>query len=324
MEMNLKRIFSLVPLIYHQQGIELSLLQKMAGFSKEKEVRQALDRLMMFGMPPFSPSDFISIHIDENQYVYLDFPLGLERPLALSGAEWTLIQKIIREELEFITKESAASERLKEILSRFSDVSVSFENDEQVVLQRNIIQEALQESLQIEFLYRSLSSKEAEIRRVSPWLLFENKGMSYLVAYCSTRAAPRCFLLERMQNIELLDIKQENLPSQDLSIYLQNSPFFQKKPKGFTVKLAFAPDLLANLRLLFSLENVRPWTGKQKKAIGKPSCSSWLQAVCKIQDSIWLRSILRGLGAEIILLEPAHLRETCKNELEEITLPQGF
>ncbi len=311
---NIQRIFSLVPLIYNNQGIEFSSLQKMASFTTELELERALEQLTMFGIPPFSPSDFVSLYVDEKKCVYLDFPLGLERPLSLSAAEWTIIQKLIREHLKFIPKNSPASENMKGLIERFTHVAVFFDNSSETSLQRSLIQEALQDSLKIEFLYRSLSSSEAEIRTVDPWLLFENKGMSYLIAYCNTRGATRCFLLERMQNIELLDVKQDNDPSQDLTIYLNELSLFQKGVKGFTIRLAFIADLLANLRLLFPLGKVT--SCKKRKG--------WLQASCKVQDSIWIRSVLRGFGADVILLEPAHLRERYKNELKEIVVPKLF
>ena len=335
---NLGRIFSLVPLIYNKQGIELHKLQELAGFSGTEELLRSLERLMMFGAPPFSPSDFISVHVDDRERVWLDFPLGLERPLALSSAEWAAIQKLIRKELEFLTQEDPISESLRELLARIGDVPIAFETDEQFLSQRNIIREALADKLQLEFLYRTLSSKEAELRRVDPWLLFKSNGISYLIAYCHTRAAARCFLLERMQALEILEWKQEKQLPEDINIYLENSPLFPKEPKGFSIKIAFAPELLAHLRLLFHLQNIEPFFDL-KKAKGKKTSKSkdfssrakaktlekqYLTASCKIQDSIWLRSVLRSLGTEIILIEPAHLRESYLKELETLPIPETF
>ena len=336
----LQRIFSLVPLVYSKQGIELHKLQELAGFESPEELLHSLGRLMMFGAPPFSPSDFISVHVDDRERVWLDFPLGLERPLALSSAEWTAIQKLIRKELEFVAQEDPISESLRELLARLGDVPIAFETDEQFLSQRNIIREALADKLQLEFLYRTLSSKEPELRRVDPWLLFKNNGLSYLIAYCHTRAAARCFLLERMQNLELLEWQQEKLAPKNINEYLENSPLFQKEPKGFNIKIAFTPELLANLRLLFHLHNIKPYEIKKQKGksgrLGKASDRErqnpktenskvqWLTAQCKIQDSIWLRSVLRSLGTEIILLEPTHLRESYLNELATLPIPQAF
>ena len=338
---NLQRIFSLVPLIYNEQGIDLSKLQELAGFHSSKELLRGLERLMMFGTPPFSPSDFISVHVDDQERVWLDFPLGLERPLSLSSAEWSAIQNLIRKELEFISQENPISESLRELLARLGDVPIAFETDEQFLVQRNIIQEALADELQLEFLYRTLSSKEPELRRVDPWLLFKNNGISYLIAYCHTRAAVRCFLLERMQALELLELRQENLLPENINTHLESSPFFQKEPKGFLVKIAFASELLANLRFLFHLQDIEPYRVKKEKRkkeskTKEPTLrklkerskqgltAQWLTAHCKIQDSIWLRAMLRGLGTEIILLEPSHLRESYLKELEALPIPETF
>ena len=329
----LSRIFSLVPLICNKQGIELDKLQKLAGFGSSEELLRCLKHLMMFGAPPFSPSDFISIDVDEKERVWLDFPLGLERPLALSSAEWALIQKLIRKELDFIAQKGfedmesleesvpdPISESLRELLARFGDVPTIFDTDEQFLSQRNVIREALADKLQLEFLYRSLSSKEAELRRVDPWILFKNRGNSYLIGYCYTRAAVRCFLLERMKNLELLDLEQERPPPENIRSYLELSPLFQKEPKGFRIKIAFVSDLLANLKISFNLENIKPY--KRKKQEGTQE--EWLCAESKIQDSLWLRSILRSFGTQMILLGPVHLRESYLEELSAFPIPESF
>ena len=327
---NLRRIFSLVPLIFHRQGIELRTLQKLAGFKSSGELLRSLDRLMMFGAPPFSPSDFISIHVDDRERVWLDFPMGLERPLSLSSGEWTAIQKLIRKELSFIAQkesdEDLVSESLRELLARIGEVPTLFESDEQFLSQRNIIREAMAEKSQIEFLYRSLSSKEPELRRVDPWLLFKNRGNNYLIAYCHTRTSARCFRLERMQNLELLELEQERPSSKDIDSYLESSPLFQKEAKGFKIKLAFAPDILPNLKGYFHLENIEPYLFERKEARkrGKRQGGQWLSADSKIQDSIWLGSTLRSFGTQLILLAPSHLRKSYLEELENTPIPELF
>ncbi len=315
-EQGLRRIFSLVPLIYYHQGIPLEKLQKMAGFANEKELRKSLERLMMFGVPPFSPSDFISVHIDDRQQAWLDFPLGLERPLALSSSEWTTLQKMIRKELEYVSQDDLGALPLRALLGRLSEVPVVFEADDQVVSQRNLIEEAMQDKLQIELSYRSLSSKQGELRRLEPWLLFCHYGTSYMIAYCHTRQAPRCFLLERMQNLAILEQEQQHPIPENVYEHIANFSLFKKEPSGFQVKIAFAPQLLANLRSLLQLYDVQAWSGAESPY------TSWLEASFKVQDSIWLCTTLRGIGDEVMLLEPKHLRESYAQELSEILVPE--
>ncbi len=312
---NLRQLFSLVALIHANQGIEMERLASLAGFQSQKELQKALERLMMFGIPPFSPADYITVYIDENRRVMLDFPLGLERPLALTAAEWGALQRLLRQELQFIQSGDMVSDQLAKLISRLAPIPVEIENNDIVQSKRLLIQEALQDRLQLEFYYRTLSSQQPELRRVDPWALFQQRGSSYLIAFCHTRQAARFFHLERMQNIEILLLEQENAPPKNLRELIKNSPLFQENPSGFSIRIAFSPQLRSALELHLQLKDLGQWqeAGTAQKG--------WLTAKSKVQDSIWLRMLLRSLGPQIVLLSPRHLQESCLQELEQIRLP---
>ncbi|MCR9141468.1 MAG: WYL domain-containing protein [bacterium] len=332
---NLRRIFSLVPLIFNNQGIHLKELQKLSGSSGMKQLRQDLDRLTMFGVPPFSPSDLITIFIDDDGCVSLDFPQGLEQPLALTPAEWSTVQKVITRELEFHVQSGPAADGahpgedlLRDILKRISIVPVELETSDLVRTKRVIVQEALgdpeeageDEACQLEFQYRTLSSKEAEVRRLDPWALVKHNGVSYLIGYCHTREAPRFFHLERMEHIELLDLPRENEPPSNLQDLLRASPIFQKEPDGFTVELAFTPDLRAALERTLRLSDVEEiGEGMQNSPANLPA--HWMRGKCKVPESLWLRSILRGMGPSVVILSPQHLRHAMRDELDGFPIP---
>ena len=318
LEIQIQKIFNLVPLIFNNQGLTMQELLAKTSFASLQELQSAFDQLMMFGAPPFSPSDFISIYLDNKSRVWLDYPMGLERPLALNSEEWILLQKIIHLELNFVSKANCNTEYLKDLLQKLSGIPLNIENSEQIELHRNIIQEALQDNLQLSFLYRSLSSKEPELRRVDPWYLFRNRGSNYLIAFCQTRRDARFFLVERMQQLEILDNPQEELPPINLKKILNNSFLFQDKDKisGIQITLAFHKGILQHLNETLTLTNIKPYKNK------KLGIDNWLLCQCKIQDSIWLRNTLRGYGTEIILLSPKHLRESFYEEFKMIRIPK--
>ncbi len=339
---NLRRIFSLVPLIFNNQGIALKDLQKLSGCASMKQLRQDLDRLMMFGVPPFSPSDLITIYIDDDARVSLDFPQGLEQPLALTPAEWTVVQKIITRELESHTTtasgvdSSGEEDALREILKRISIVPVELEASDAVRTKRTLVQEALgsqatlstdrsddeDEACQLEFQYRTLSSREAELRRLDPWALVRHNGVSYLIGFCHTREAPRFFHLERMEQIELLDLPREHAPPSDLQDLLRKSPIFQERPDGFTVELAFAPDLRAALERTLRLSDVEALASTSDATELRGIPAHWMRGTCKVPESLWLRSILRGMGPSVVILSPEHLRDSIRGELDAFPIPE--
>ncbi len=325
-ETKIKRIFTLVPLIFNHQGIEMSKLQGLSDFSSEKELREALSRLMMFGIPPFLPSDFITIHIDEQERVWLDFPLGLEEPLALPAPEWASVQKLLREELQFSSLGDSNLEELRDLVGRLGRVPVEYEASDILQLKRNIIEDSLSEHLQLEFTYRSLSSQEPEIRRVDPYILFQDNGLSYLIAHCHTRNDIRCFHLERMNHPEILDIIQESTPPDSLHDLVNHFRSFVKRPHGFSVKIVIATEMLPYIRSILNVMSVKKWENHslEHELLPKKEGLDWLEIVCKIQDSLWFLSILRGMGKEVILLGPKHLQEGYLKELDSFLIPEAF
>lgn len=324
---NLRRMFSLVPLIFSNQGLHIKELQRLSAAESPRQLRQDLERLMLFGVPPFSPSDLITVYIDDDERVFLDFPHGLEQPLALTPGEWTAVQQAITRELNFLTEATAGDNReesLREILRRISAIPVELESADAMRSRRTLIQEALggdDDPGQIEFRYRTLSSKEAELRRVDPWALVKHNGVSYLIGYCHTRGAPRFFHLERMEQLELLDLARENDPPADLQSLLRESPIFRDKPAGFTVELAFAPGFRAALERTLRLGEIAPLAPAVQKRLDLPA--DWLTGRCKVPESLWLRAILRGMGPDVVLISPEHLRESFAADLAEIPLPDS-
>lgn len=314
---DLRKIFSLVPLIHRNQGISLERLRELSGYADRKILRAALDRLMMFGVPPFSPSDFITVYIDEEDRVYLDFPLGLERPLALTPGEWSAVQQVLTEELQFRRAGDPADDRLRDLLARIASIPVEMDPADIFRSKRALVEEAMADSLQLEFRYRTLSSREPEIRRLDPWALFQHNGANYLIGYCHTRTAPRFFHLERMDQIELLDAPQSQPPPENLQELMLRSPIFQNEPAGFSVELAFAPGMRAVLEREFKIFNIAPLGVSMENG----EFDGWLRAACKVPESLWFRANLRGLGANVVILSPDHLRESFLQELDEFEMP---
>lgn len=304
----LRRIFSLPPIICENQGIRLEELRAASGFETLKELRAGLDRLMMFGVPPFTPSDFITIYVDDDDRVWLDFPLGLERPLALTALEWAAVQQRAARE--------PAHERLRELLSRISTAPVEIEPGEINRGKRALIQEALTDQLQIEFRYRTLASREAELRTVDPWTLFQRGGVSYVIGFDHLRAAPRFFHLDRMDELDILNAPVSRPAPANLLEIVRNSPIFQTSRSGYTATIAFHPELRAALAGALDIDSITPWDPSD------PARQGWLQAECRVRESLWFRQFFRGLGPLAVILAPSFLRAQFRADLDETPIPR--
>lgn len=312
----LHRLLGLIPVLFTNPGLTVQELGRLSGFENRGELRTLLSRMLMFGTPPFSPADFIDIYIDDDDRIYLEFPQGLERPRALTPDEWSAVRRTIEEELEFQRSGEEGASDLGEILSRLSSVPVLYEDSDPFRNKRSIVEEALHENLQIEFGYQRPGSPAGEVRRVDPWALFRHRGNFYLIAFCHLRLAPRYFHLERMRDIEILELLPETEAPADLRDLLENSVIFRTPPSGLQAQLAFSGEVRAPLELHLRIYDIQP--------AGADFPPGWQRAACRITDGLWFRSRLRSFGTSVILLEPAHLRETFREELEGIPLPDGF
>ncbi len=303
---NLKKLLSLIPILKANPGIRLRDLQRISGYASEKKLHEDLEKLLFFGQPPFTPSDYIDIFI-EGDRVFLEFPQGLDRPLALTPDEWTAVQALLEKETNFYSGGRKNTRHLRNILLRMSQVPLAIEPGP-FARKQSILMRAIDDSRQVEFHYRSLYSKEAEVRRIDPWAVFANQGTIYCLGYCHTRRSARIFHLERKYKVEILEASQEHTPA--VQSALRESFIFQKNPSGFTGEIEFDRTVRPALERIVGLREV------------KKSAGGWFSAKVKIQDSHWFKGVLRALGPHVRLVSPAHLRESFVSELRQIPLPR--
>ncbi|MCB1173589.1 MAG: WYL domain-containing protein [Leptospiraceae bacterium] len=307
------QLLGLIPLIYHNQGIRLGQLRQIAGYRRVSDLLADLEQMMLFGVPPFGPADFISVIIEQDQ-VYLDFPQGQERPLALDSGEWRSLQQLLQRAMHFQSSGQRNSEMIKAILEKISTIPMQVVHPDENQLKNSIIREALENEEQLEFTYKSLSSREPEVRRVDPWALFQNQDKNYLIAFCHTRQSARIFLVSRMNDPAVLDVEVENPCPADVQELVQHSIVNLDQSQGITVRIAFEPGLttvlerqLASLQVRNDIADRPEWLHKE-----------WRIADCKINSRIWFLDYLRGFGPRIVILEPAFMRHDYRDSLAAV------
>lgn len=312
---SVERLLNLVPLLYANPGIRLKELLPLTRYRKPSELQKALEQLLMFGVPPFSPADLIELFVEEDGRVYLELPQGLDRPVELLPEEWNAVREVLERAIGFQEPNQASADVLRRILEKLSAVPVAYESESTVARKRALVERALGEDLQLEFVYRTLSAKQGEVRRVDPWAVFAHRGASYLVAYCHMRRDARSFHLERVENLELLDLRRETQAPEELPELLQSSPILRRDEHGLLVKLKFRAELRAALDYQFGLagvETAEPPPGRQ---------GGWLSGECRTPSPMWFRTTLRAFGPGVRIESPAHLREEMLADLETIVPP---
>ncbi|MBX7056833.1 MAG: WYL domain-containing protein [Leptospirales bacterium] len=332
----LRRLLRLPAFICARQGMTLAELAAQADYPNEATLKRDLDQLMMFGAPPFSPADFVTVSIEDDR-VFLDFPMGLDRPLSLTAHEWAAVQRRLGRELEFRTAGDPVSDHLRRLLGQIDRIPVSIEPADAYAGKRALIQEALDDGLQLEFLYRTLSSREAELRRIDPWALLRRGAADYLIGWCHARKEARSFHLDRIDDPGILEAPLVSRAPDDLMRIVQQSPIFQ--PAGsIRVRIAFRDVLRQALEMQTPLSDVRPIdadefhlltsnTGNTTPSLPENSASdqaplsTWLSAETTCAEAIWFRTMLRGFGPGIAILSPKSLRATFLAELQTMPTP---
>ncbi|MBL8021102.1 MAG: WYL domain-containing protein [Leptospirales bacterium] len=304
---NLKRLLTLIPVLKANPGIKLAQLRKLSGYTSDKKLSEDLEQLLFFGTPPFTPSDYIDIYIEADR-VFLEFPQGLDRPLALTPDEWTAVYNLIETEIHFYTRGRTQSRHLPAILARMGQVPMNIESGP-FTRKRSLIIRAIDEDVQVEFRYQSLSAREAEIRNIDPWAVFANRGSLYCLGYCHLRRSPRIFHLERMTGIELLAQKQKARPA-TLRDHLANSFIFKQDASGFKAEIAYSNSVAGAIERMFGITARRPHDRKD-----------WNRSAIRVSDSIWVRSALRAFGPDVVILSPEHLRDSFVSDLQRLKLP---
>jgi proteasome accessory factor C len=204
----LRRLLFLVPYVARHPGIPVEALARALGVSKEALLEE-LDLLTLVGRPPFQPDDFIDLHVDEKERVFVDLDQRFSKPPRLTAPEAAalfaaaaLLEPAPGDPLaNALSKLEAvlpapARERYREI-SRAVDASAAAPRELAPLTQ------AIAQRREVRFDYFSANRGASEPRTVRPYELFAHRGAWYLDAFCLTRNDARLFRVDRMRGLEV-------------------------------------------------------------------------------------------------------------------------
>lgn len=170
---------------------------------------------------------------------------------------------------------------------------------------RNFIKSVIDDSYMLSFQYCNVDGVKSE-RVVEPHTLVLKGQRWYLYAYCSERQAFRLFKLSRMtelnkmeQHFEPRDLSEEVLPW---------------KPEFIKLKESVSPILLQfNKRAKHIAEE---WFGHE--ALQLQSDTGTYLVHVPYHENDWLYRFILGFGADVVVVEPLHLRYKIRDLALEI------
>lgn len=214
------RCLSLIPLIREHQGISLDELSRLARIPKEQIADELGGVLLMCGVPPYFPHNYISFSIDESR-VQIRFADHFRRPISLNPLE-ALALKLA---CESIAPPGKVVPKVVSTLLRKVEAAMSPEQRRQFMnlARRLIVREpvevaagltgrlalAVAERKCVHLDYLATGKDSSKERLVHPYGLLAREGHWYLIAHDASHGRVIQFRVDRVRRMQVADERFE-------------------------------------------------------------------------------------------------------------------
>jgi proteasome accessory factor C len=248
----LERLLTLIPFLNSRQGQRVQDIAAELGISEAQLLRD-LDRLCLYGTPPFGPNDLFMAAVDDQGRLEMAYTDQFAAPLHLLPSEAMALRMSL---LPLLAGSSGPyAKTIKGILDKIGQALLPQDRlavdhlDERIVAAAaepsnpgtlETLRQARHQNTQTEIDYYSGSSGQSSIRTIEPYGFVMFGGSWYAVAFCHKSREQRTFKVSRIKQARLL--KQEyKIPEEfDINKFAQGHIF---KPTGNEqkVELWFSP-----------------------------------------------------------------------------------
>lgn len=317
-------LVNLVSFLVTNPGIRLRDAAK-ATHRTPKELVGDLERLLLCGVPPYTPSDYISYRLDgrgDRATIHVHFAQHFARPLNFTPQEAVALKYALEHFQRGADPESSRlaqelTETLREALKGracelIADKGKGFVTPRQTDRMRELIGElsrAAEDHCVTEIEYYSAHRARLAKRKVHPFAVLEIGAHFYLYAWCRLAEDTRHFRLDRIRGIDVLDEDFPETPPRKRKLGKMQS-LFQGTPRD-------------RMRVRFSKQVAREvldeWEGSpgveiEVKRDGRAVIET------PLYNPFWAIGFVMGFGEHAELLEPKWLRtelaETIRKSLD--------
>jgi proteasome accessory factor C len=288
-EEELTRVLALVPWIIAHPGSTKAEIANRFGISV-RQLELDLVLVMMVGVPPYSPGDYIDVDPDADP-VEIRLADYFTRPLRLSPAEGLALLAAGRGLLAVPGSDptgplATALDKLQAALSG-ADVAVDVGHPEFL----DDVRSAAQEGRRLEIEYFSATEGQLTTRAIDPGPPFFAVGHWYTDAYCHLRRESRMFRLDRIRAVR--DTGERFEPSEDQDPARRD--VYRPNPDDERVTLVLPPEA-AWVAETTPVESIRELPG------------GGLEVTLPVGSTTWLARLLLQIGAGGRVAEPAERR----------------
>jgi len=247
----LTRILTMIPYIRKHPGIRVRDLAAYAACDPA-EILSDLDAVILCGVPPYLPSDYISVVL-EGDRIHLAFAEHFQRPVNLTLEE-ALGLSLALERLPLAARHREAGETLRRKIAgalphgarkawrtAAKQVQVGPRRREE---RKRIadLEEAIESRRVVHIEYYTASRDEMTERDIRPYGMIEHEGEWYVVGHCLLRDRELPFRVDRIRALRVLDETFDVPRSFNLEKYRRATMYFPTS-RDLRVKLRIAPEL---------------------------------------------------------------------------------
>jgi len=248
------RILLLIPYLRQHPGVPLDELAERLGCSR-KDVLADLDAILMCGVPPYLPTDYINVSIEQDR-VYLVCADHFRRPVRLTlleafalrlgvatlagkeGAEGSDLMRKIDMAMPGALRDTGERREEQFYFSSLPDaIEAKLEQTERAIAHRR--------KACIE--YYSAGRDAMSLRTVHPYALVSHAGVWYLVAHCETRRGRVSFRIDRIKTFQITDEAFEIPGDFDIESY-RHGELYAQSEADLEVVVRFGPELARWIR----------------------------------------------------------------------------
>lgn len=329
----LQRILTLIPYLRKNPGISLAELEAFSG-APASELVDDLNRILLCGVPPYLPDDYIGVYVDEGR-VEIRFADHFRRPVRFTLPEALALKLAIESlpvggDLSYREARRSLLEKIGRILGREAAQAGGGSRREAERLidgrlaaspgrgptqglppprRRNeevlgTLLPAIEERRAVEIEYYSASSDALRTRTVHPFGLVEKSGEQYLVAHCCLTGETRSFRVDRIRRARSTDV-------------------FFEVPPGFSLErferrqMDFARHFDVTARVRFSRSVARYVREARKGEPMRETAQGDLIVTMRAASVPWLLKEILGYGPEAEILSPPEVRRAMRDFLAE-------
>jgi proteasome accessory factor C len=262
----LRLYLSLIPLLRRKPGITFREIGERIGLTESAARREIPQALMLCGVPPYMPHDYIACDTDGDR-VTVFFADHFKRPARLTLAEAAAVLLALRAlpPARGAPAAAAVAGLLRKLerglgtrdVSRLARRIGARRGSGALGERLRRLQEALDAQREVEIEYYTQGRRALSRRTVRPYALLDHLGSFYLVGRDSMRSRELSFRVDRMRSVEILDRTFEKPRSFSAQRY-RRGDFYRPGPTDTVVKVRFGPRAARYVREVSPASEVRP------------------------------------------------------------------